>query len=153
MKLKTGTVYAYYDFPIVFSATSDEGSVFVCLIAEETDLHLRYLCKEVSPSTLVDLENNRRDIRSVFAPPGNLYSLCLNAGSEDLVEALETFEDITPFLPEEGFFIGPTGKSRTAQDIAMPMPVHSTDYSYDFALPAYYASSPSPRYQGKATED
>jgi len=152
MKLRTGTVYAYYDFPIVFSATSEEGNVFVCLIAEETDLHLRYLCKEVSPSALVDLENNRRDIRSIFETLEKLYSLCLNAGSEDLVEIVETFEDVTPFLPEEGFFIG-SRKSRTPQEEAMPMPSHSTEYSYDFASPAYYAGSPSPRYQGEADDD
>jgi len=131
MKLKTGTVYAYYDFPIVFSATSEEGNVFVCLIAEETDSYLRYLCKEVSSSALVDLENNRRDIRSIFETPEKLYSLCLNASSEDLVEIVETSEDISPFLPEEGFFIG-SRKNSTPQGITMPIPSHSTEYNYDF---------------------
>ena len=103
MKLKTGTVYIYYNFPIIFSATNESGGIFICLFTDEEDTYLRYFCREVSASLLADLENNQKDIRSIFEPPGKLYSLCLNAHSEELVEAVEITEDITPFLPEKDF--------------------------------------------------
>ena len=106
MKLKTGTVYIYYNYPIIFSATNEDGGVFICLFADEEDSHLRYFCKEVSVSIITNLENNQKDIRSIFESPGKRYILCLNAHSEEPVEAVETTEDITPFLPENGFFIG-----------------------------------------------
>ena len=106
MKLKTRTIYINYDFPIVFSATNDKGNYFVCLFSEEADTHLRYFCREVSSFILAALEDNRKDIRSIFECPGKLYSLCLNAQSEEPVEAVETTEDITPFLPENDLFIG-----------------------------------------------
>jgi hypothetical protein len=106
MKLKTETIYVYYDFPIVFSATNESDNIFICLFANEEDSHLRYFCREVSASILADLENNQNDIRSVFESPGKQYCLCLNAQSEEPIEAVETTEDITPFLPEKDFFIG-----------------------------------------------
>jgi len=114
MKLKTETVYIYYDFPIIFSATNEGGGIFICLFADEEDTYLRYFCREVSASILADLENNQKDIRSIFETPGKLYSLCLNAHSEEPVEAVETTEDITPFLPEKDFFIG-VHENRTPQ--------------------------------------
>ena len=104
MKLKTRTIYINYDFPIVFSATNEKGNYFVCLFADETDTYLRYFCMEVSSFVLADLEDNQRDIRSIFENHGKLYSLCLNAQSEGI--AVETTEDITPFLPEKDLFIG-----------------------------------------------
>jgi len=106
MKLKTGTIYFYNDYPIIFSATNAEGNIFICLFADESNSHLRYFCRVISTSTLFDLESNRKDIRSIFENPGKLYSLCLNAQSEEPIEAIETTEDITPFLPEKDFFIG-----------------------------------------------
>jgi len=114
MKLKTGTIYIYYDFPIIFSATNEEGNIFICLFAEETDSHLRYFCRVVSVSTLFDLENDRKDIRSVFESPGKQFCICLNSQSEEPIEAIETTDDITPFLPEKDFFIG-GHESRTHQ--------------------------------------
>ena len=106
MRLKTKNVYIYYDFPIVFSAANEEGKIFICLFADETDSYLRYFCKEISPSLLTKLEDNEKDIRSVYENPGKLYTLSLNAQSEEPIEAVETLEDIVPFLPEKGFFIG-----------------------------------------------
>ena len=106
MKLKTGTIYIYYDFPIIFSATNEEGIIFICLFAEEADSCLKYFCKEVSFSLLADLENNKNDIRSIFETPGKLYSFNLNAQSEEPIEVIETTEDITPYLPEKDFYIG-----------------------------------------------
>jgi hypothetical protein len=106
MKLKTRTIYINYDFPIVFSATNEKGNYFVCLFTGETDTYLKYFCREISSFILADLEDNRRDIRSIFENPGKLYSLCLNAQSEEPVEAIETTEDVTPFLPEKDLFIG-----------------------------------------------
>jgi hypothetical protein len=39
MKLKTNTVYIYYDFPIIFSATNEKGDVFIGLFADEKIRH------------------------------------------------------------------------------------------------------------------
>jgi len=123
MKLKTGTIYIHYDFPIIFSAVNDEGSVFICLYAEEAKSSLRYLCREVSSSLLEDLENGRKDIRSIFEKPGKLYSLSLNAQSEEPIEAVETTEDITPILPERDLYIG-NRESKVSKPIDIP------SYSY-----------------------
>jgi len=106
MKLKTGTIYIYYDFPIIFSATNESGSIFIYLFANGENSHLRYFCREISASILKDLENNQKDIRSIFESPGVRYNLCLNEQSEEPIEVKETIEDITPFLPEKDFFIG-----------------------------------------------
>jgi len=123
MKLKTGTIYIHYDFPIIFSAANEEGNLFICLYAEEADSGLRYLCREVSSSLLADLENNRKDIRSIFEKPGKLYSLSLNAQSEEPIEVVETTEDITSILPERDFYIG-NRESNVSKPIDIP------SYSY-----------------------
>jgi hypothetical protein len=124
MRLKTKTVYIYYDFPIIFSATNEENDIFICLFADETDSHLKYLCKQVSFAIFMDLEGNKKDIRSIFEQPGKLYSLCLNAQSEEPIEAVETSEDSTPFLPEKDLFIG-----KTPEPFAIPSLTNSTNYS------------------------
>jgi len=106
MKLKTGNIYIYYDFPIIFSATNEEGNIFICLFANETDSCLRYLCREVSSSLFADLENNRIDIRSIFESSEKIYSIILNAQSEEQIEAVETTENISSFLPDKDLYIG-----------------------------------------------
>jgi len=110
MKLKTRTIYINYDFPIVFSAINEKGNYFICLFTGEYDTYLKYYCKEVSSFILADLEDNRKDIRSIFDNPGKIYCLCLNANSDEPIEALEINEDITPFLPEKDLFIGNYGR-------------------------------------------
>jgi len=106
MNLKTGTIYVYYDFPIIFSATNEDGDIFICLFAEEKNTNLRYFCINISSTLLFDLENNQKDIRSIFEKPNKLYSFFLNTQAENPVEAIETTEDITPFLPEKDLYIG-----------------------------------------------
>jgi hypothetical protein len=106
MKLKLNETYIYYDFPIIFSALDEGGAIFICLFAEETDLYLKYICAPVSRAVLTELKHNQRDIRSIFVNPEKVFNFLLNAQSEEPVEAVETTEDITPFLPEEDLFIG-----------------------------------------------
>jgi len=106
MKLKTKTIYIYYDYPIIFSATNEFGKVFICLFADETASCLRYICSEVSVSLLENIENNKIDIRSVFEKTEKIYSLIINAQSEESIEAIEINEDISHILPEKDFFIG-----------------------------------------------
>jgi hypothetical protein len=99
-------VYVYYDFPIIFSAVNKEGDIFICLFAEEADSHLRYICVKVSPVILFELENNQKDVRMVFEHSERVFSILLNAQSEEPIEVSGELEDITPFLPDEGLFIG-----------------------------------------------
>ena len=120
MKLKTGTIYIHYDFPIIFSATNEEGNIFICLFANEKNSGIKYFCKEVSSSLLADLENNRKDIRTIFEKPEKLYSISLNAQSEEPIEAVETTEDITAILPEKDLFIG-NRESGTSKPIDIPL--------------------------------
>jgi hypothetical protein len=149
MKLKTRTVYIYYDFPIIFSATNEEGNIFICFFADESDSCLKYFCKEISYSILTDLENNRKDIRSIFENPGKLYSFNLNAQSEEPVEAVETSEAITQFLPEKDLFIGGAYKSETPQTIVISNQSHLIEFNFNFdnSLSDYYIESPMPRFQ------
>jgi len=118
MKIKTKNIYVYYDYPIIFSAANESGSIFICLFTDEEGSRLRYICREISASILVDLENNQKDIRSIFESPGKLYNISLNAQSEEPLEAIESTEDITSFLPEKDFFIG-SQESRTHQKIKL----------------------------------
>jgi hypothetical protein len=110
MDLKTEEIYIYYDIPLVFSAKNVEtGDIFMCLFVDESDSCIKYLGTQVSEQTLRDLECNKKDIRSVFESPGKKYCILFHdksPDSSDRVEALESSEDITPFLPEEGLFIG-----------------------------------------------
>ncbi|GHV04714.1 hypothetical protein FACS189485_10600 [Spirochaetia bacterium] len=108
MKLRTSEVFIYYDFPLVFSSKGEDGKDFLCIFIEETKDNLRYLCAPVSPVTLMKLQHNDKDVRSVFEyKEGTILNLLLNAESEEPVEATETEEDISRFLPDEGLFIGP----------------------------------------------
>ena len=106
MKLRTNHVYIFYDFPVVFLAANEEGDNFICLFVKEEDSSLKYICKQISDFTLMILENNQTDIRSIFTCAGTIYCFCLNAQSGAPFEAIKTTEDITPFLPEKGMFIG-----------------------------------------------
>jgi hypothetical protein len=107
MYLSINKTYLYYDLPIVFSAIN-KGNLFICLFVDETDSYLKYLCVQVSPSTLAKLESNQKDIRAIFEYPefGEVYSIALNNQSEEVVETTMISEDITQFLPDEGLFIG-----------------------------------------------
>jgi hypothetical protein len=106
MRLKVNETYIYYDFPILFSALDEGGNTFICLFAEETDSHLRYICVSISQSAFMELEHNQRDIRSLFVHPKKVFNLFLNAESEEPLEIVETQDDITLFLPEKDLFIG-----------------------------------------------
>jgi hypothetical protein len=105
MKLKVNEIYIYYDFPIVFSALDESGNDFLCNYVETTSSHLRYICVPVSPSTLVALEQNKQDLRSLYSDSEKVYNLLLNNESEEFMEVSETKEDITPFLPEKDFYL------------------------------------------------
>jgi hypothetical protein len=154
MKLKTRTVYIYYDFPIIFSATDEKGNFFICFFSDELDSNLKYFCKEISFPVLMDLEDNRKDIRSIFENPGKLYCLGLNAQSEEPIEAVETFEDITPFLPEKDLFIG-VYKSETPQTIVISNQSHFIEFNFslDNSLFDYYIESPIPRFQINSNDE
>jgi hypothetical protein len=100
-------VYSYYDIPIVFSALNTKtADIFICLFVDESESSIRYICTEISEQTLQDLHSNKIDLRSVFEPPGKKYNIYLNDKSSKIFEAIESSEDITPFLPEKGLFIG-----------------------------------------------
>jgi hypothetical protein len=137
MKLKIKEVYIYYDFPIIFSAGNEEGDTFICLFAEETDSHLRYVCVKISPITLFELENNQKDVRGVFENQGTVFNLLLNAQSEEPVEISVALGDITPFLPDEGLFIGKSQEIETVQTISISIPADNTDYLSTSTLPDY----------------
>jgi hypothetical protein len=130
MKLKIKAVYIYYDFPIIFSASNEEGGIFICLFAEETGSHLRYICVEVSPTILFELENNQKDVRTIFENSGKVFNLLLNAQSEEPVEISETLDDITTFLPDEGLFIGNSQEIESVTTVRISiLPVtDNTDY-------------------------
>jgi hypothetical protein len=121
MKLAIKDVYIYYDFPIVFSAGNEEGDTFICLFAEETDSNLRYICVKVSPTTLFELENNQKDIRTVFEHSERVFSLLLNAQSEEPVEVSEELKDVASFLPDEGLFIGKSQEIDAVPAISIPI--------------------------------
>jgi hypothetical protein len=108
MNLTIKKTYLYYDLPLIFSAVNEANNPFICLFVDETDSCLRYVCVQVSQSTLTGLENSQKDIRAIFEYPefGEVYSLLLNNQSEDVIEAAIISEDITQFLPDEGLFIG-----------------------------------------------
>jgi hypothetical protein len=138
MKLKPNETYIYYDFPIIFSAFDKDGNIFMCLFAEETDSHLKYLCVQISRTTLTELECNHQDIRSVFSRPQKVFSLLLNAKSEESAEAVETAEDITPFLPAADLFIG-NSREEISQSVKFVLPyfINIANYSFINTLPDY----------------
>jgi hypothetical protein len=122
MKLKAEKIYIYYDVPIVFSASNRENDdIFICLFADETDASIKYHCAPVSRDILGELERNEKDVRSVFESPGKKYSVLVNANSRDNLEAIEFAEDVTPFLPEDGLFIGGL-ESEAVQEIPVSVP-------------------------------
>jgi hypothetical protein len=131
MRLKLNETYTYYDFPIIFSALDEGGNTFICLFAEETASHLRYICVQISQTTLMELEHNQRDTRSLFAHPKKVFNLLLNSESEEPVEVVETSEDITPFLPEKDLFIGKS-QEEIAQSVKFVLPQFINGASYNF---------------------
>ncbi|MDR1286538.1 MAG: hypothetical protein LBK08_02920 [Treponema sp.] len=140
MRLKVNETYIYYDFPIIFSALDEGGNAFICLFAEETDLHLKYICVQISQTTLMELEHNWRDIRSLFVHPEKVFNLLLNAKSEEPVDVVETSEDITPFLPEEDLFIGKSREEEVSQSVKFVLPSFMNNANYSFtSIPPDYA--------------
>jgi hypothetical protein len=130
MKLKTEKIYIYYDIPLVFSASSVEsGDIFICLFADETGPYIKYLGAPVSKETLGELECNEKDVRSIFESPGKKYSILLPDRPDETLEAVESSEDITPYLPEEGLFIG-TQESEVSQ-VTISVPSDMTSVKYD----------------------
>jgi hypothetical protein len=141
MKLKINETYIYYDFPVLFSALDEGGGTFICLFAEETDSHLRYICVPVSQSAFMELEHNRRDIRPLFTRPEKVFNLLVNAESEEPVEAVETREDITPFLPEEGLYIGKFKEEDISQSLKFDLPQFMNSANYNsISMPFDYAA-------------
>jgi hypothetical protein len=131
MRLKLNETYIYYDFPIIFSALDEGGNTFICLFAEETAAHLRYICVPISSTTLMELEHNQRDIMSLFVHPKKVFNLLLNAESEEPMEVVETLEDITPFLPEKDLFIGKFQEEITQSvKFVLPQSMNSVNYSF-----------------------
>jgi hypothetical protein len=130
MRLKPNETYIYYDFPILFSAFDEDGNIFICLFAKETNSHIRYICVPVSQSTFTELEHNQRDIKSLFVYPEKLFNLLLNIESEDPMEAVETQEDITPFLPEEDLFIGKSREEESSQSVKFVLPRFADSVNY-----------------------
>jgi hypothetical protein len=115
MKIKLDEIYEYYDIPLLFSANDKDGNIFICLFAEETDVHLKYICVQVSEKVFRNLESNTKDVRSIFEFPASMiYILHLNHLSNEEIDAVETGEDISLFLPEAGLFIGNKAKSHKA---------------------------------------
>jgi hypothetical protein len=145
MKLKIKDVYIYYDFPIIFSAGSEEGDIFICLFAEETDSHLRYICVKVSPAIILELENNQKDLRTVFENSEKVFNLLLNAQSEEPVEisAVEVLEDTTPFLPDEGLFIGESQEIEADSAVRILITPITDNRGYNFIStpPGYQAET------------
>jgi hypothetical protein len=132
MKLTIKDVYIYYDFPIIFSAGNEEGDTFICLFAEETGSHLRYICVKVSPAIISELENNQKDIRTIFEHSGKAFNLLLNAELEEPVEISEVLEDITPFLPDEGLFIGESQEIDVDSVVRIPITPVMDNGGYSF---------------------
>jgi hypothetical protein len=108
MKLRKKDIYDYYDIPLLYSAVDEKNNIFICLYADESETAIRYICTQVSSATLKQLEHNDKDIRALFEIPEFkiLYTVYLNNESEKSAEAIETTEDITRFLPDQGLFIG-----------------------------------------------
>jgi hypothetical protein len=100
MRLKPKETFIYYDFPILFSASDENGNTFICLFAEETMSNLRYICTPISPLTDLKSGHDELDIRTIFGDSEKVFNLLLNSETE-FMEAIETQEDITPFLPTE----------------------------------------------------
>jgi hypothetical protein len=98
MKLKLNEILVYYDFPILFSATDESDNNFICSFVEETTSHIRYICTNISKSELKELENNVIDIRPIFINSDKIFNLLLNSESQEIMEVVETKEDITQFL-------------------------------------------------------
>jgi hypothetical protein len=140
MRLKIKEVYIYYDFPIILSASNEKGDVFICLFAEETDSHLRYICVNVSPAIILELENNQRDIRTVFENSGKVFNLVLNAQPEEPVEVSEVLEDIIWFLPDDGLFIGKSQEIEAGSAVRIPITpiMDNTGYNFISAPPGYH---------------
>ena len=140
MKLKTKNIYIYYDFPIVFSASDEEGKVFICLFTEEINFNLRYLCVEISKSNLIGLENNQVDVRSIFKESKKFFIININSQSEEPVDAIETSEDIAAFLPDEGLFIG-NEENKTLQTIPFQSIVIEANSIFNNSSLSYYTES------------
>jgi hypothetical protein len=117
MKIRVKDIYSYYDLPIIFSASDEEGNTFICMFVDENGIYLRYLCVKVSSTVLLELENNQKDLRDIFEHSEKVFDLLLNAQSEEPVEIFETLEDITRFLPNKGLFIGKSRKTETVPQV------------------------------------
>ena len=97
----------YYDLPLLFHGTDNIGVDYICLLVDEADEKLKYICVQISKERLKKFLKGYLDLRFLFSQPeiNEFYKCEISTFNKTLY--LEYFPtDILPesMLPEEGFF-------------------------------------------------
>lgn len=101
-------ILVYYDGPELFVGTDQVGARYICLLAESTDTHERYLCVPISAERLSNFVVGRVDLLDIFKEPETreIYTAVVtdSTATEVHMEAISPAVVSAEWLPEKGFF-------------------------------------------------
>lgn len=122
--IKPKQILAFYDEPVLFTATDALNSLYLCLLSAVPDV---YDCTaiRISPRRLSEYLSRRVDLRTVFANPeiaGEYFRVNVD-GEERLILSPLDAKDLTEDrLPEEGDYYDGDHPTRDDTSLSAPYP-------------------------------
>jgi hypothetical protein len=103
-RLTISQILVYYDFPEIFIAENNIGTLFMCLLVSTDESKTEYIATPISNKKLSNFINGNVDLRDIFESPETGQWFLFNNVS-DVIEAKYWEHDNLPsnYLPERGF--------------------------------------------------
>jgi hypothetical protein len=99
----------FFDVPELILAKNRIGSRYLCLLVNDSDAEMVYLCTAVSQSRLDDLMSAVTDLRGVFEEPELNTHYIMSTAFNSEWNTIDPVDAIEPsWLPDPGFYLPPT---------------------------------------------
>lgn len=74
-KLTVLTLHIWYDGPMIYSCTNDEGQIFLASCFDADDKYYRYLYRPLTAAELKDVEESRITLYDLFKTAETVYEV------------------------------------------------------------------------------
>jgi hypothetical protein len=108
--IKPCRILLYYDVPEIFVGVDTVGTQYLCLLAEEHEGDLHYICTQISGNRLYEVGMGKIDIRTVFESPELplTYEFHTNLVGKNNDLPINLLEAVDPaFLPGKDLYLTP----------------------------------------------
>ncbi|GHT93055.1 hypothetical protein FACS1894140_5880 [Spirochaetia bacterium] len=108
--IKPCRILLYYDVPEIFVGIDTVGTQYLCLLAEEREGDLHYICTQISGNRLYEVGMGKIDIRTVFESPELplTYDFHTNLVGQDNDLQIKPLAVVDPaFLPGKDLYLTP----------------------------------------------